>query len=278
MDKAKYAKLTDVVNAVEPYINRVKEQMVKYQNDEWINKVVVTAPWNKEPEDLIVPVEENIICEQYKDIAVPKYIQPLKICKSGEMSEQELRKQLANLQYKLDIITAPKFTDEEAADIKSIVEKLKGMGAFLGGSREKLNDLDYTSKRDWDFHLPVQEEQYDWEKFDAIYTDIGKYINQNFTRQYNDEAEMYKDHFFDSYYKNDLYPHITVIYNKDFTKYKKMWTKLDKQYWHDYIWKSNPAHKVELSNPEALRAFKQRNRDFFNAVSKMVEVDLGDFM
>ena len=271
MDKAKCAKLIDVVNAVEPYLNGTKEDIVK--------KLYVdnSPPWNDQVWDN-VPIKENAVWKQYKDIAVQKYSPPKKSFKLSETSEQELRKQLANLQLKLDIITAPKFTDEEAADIKSIVEKLKGMGAFLGGSREKLNDLDYTSKRDWDFHLPVPEEQYDLEEFDTIYTDIGKYINQNSTRQYNDEAEMYKDNFFHSYYKNDLYPHITVIYNKDFTKYKKMWTKLDKQYWHNYIWKSNPARKIELSNPDALRAFKQRNRDFFNMLHKIVEVDLRDFM
>ena len=276
MDKAKYAKFTDVVNAVELYLNMVQEQEVKYQKDKWVGKIAMPAVeyWDKEPKDLINPIKPD----ELKKIWVQKYSPPKKSFKLSEMSEQELRKQLASLQHKLDVITAPKFTDEEAADIKSIVEKLKGMGAFLGGSREKLNDLDYTSKRDWDFHLPVQEEQYDVEKFDTIYTDIGKYIHNNFTRQYNDEAEMYKDNFFHSYYKNDLYPHITVIYNKDFTKYKKMWTKLDKQYWHNYIWKSNPARKIELSNPDALRAFKQRNRDFFNMLHKIVEVDLRDFM
>ena len=186
-------------------------------------------------------------------------------------NKESLEIQIKYLQTELDKLNRPTLTNEEADEVKDITNKMLGLGMFLGGSREKLNDKNALSLRDWDFHCQTPK---DWNKTNAAID----YVWANFNLQDDEDAVHYKDKFFHSYHKHAKYPHITVILNVELEKYKKIWTGLDKQYWHDYVWKSNPAIATELKDPAKLRAFKQRNRAFFNMLHKMVHLDLDDCM
>lgn len=183
-------------------------------------------------------------------------------------SLENIEKEIARLQAQKEKLTRPKLDETEAEDVSFIVNDLIQKGAFLGGSREKLNDFDYTSLRDWDFH--VQKE--------GNYPYAPKFIRDNFFQQDGEEAVNYEDKFFKSYWKHDTYPHITVIVNSNLTLYKKIWTKLPKSYWHNYVWKSNPMRIEELKDPAKLKKLKLQNREFFNVLHEMVELDFKDCM
>jgi hypothetical protein len=188
---------------------------------------------------------------------------------------EQTKSEIKRLQDQLKYLTRPKLSQSEALDVKRITDEMLSLGMFLSGSREKLKDRDYTTFRDWDFHAQWAEEH---NPFEPPTSKTVEYVYENFIVQENEEAVQYKDKFFISYWKHKTYPHITIIMNSNLTLYQKMWNKLPKQYWHNYLWKSNPSRVNELKDPNALRAFKQRSRDTFNMLYEMVELEYGDCM
>lgn len=131
----------------------------------------------------------------------------------------------------------------EELTVEEVVTKLLSMGAYLGGSRQKLQDFDYSSPRDWDFNIQhfVPENLFD------NYPEVNDYVFENFqyihNSDYDDTNKMddIKDTQFIEYYKHRLFPHITVVVRKNLALYKKVFDAIPFKYWKAFMWKSEPG-------------------------------------
>lgn len=160
-----------------------------------------------------------------------------------------------------------------SSTVKDVVEKLQSLGAFLGGSREKLKDFDYSSDRDWDFNAQSPK---DWWSSDPLMN----YILHNFKEMPTGEGyegnTFLDDPQFVAYFKHLDYPHITVIVRKDLEAYKKMWKAIPKWYWEHYLWKSAPHIKTLIATfPEEER--EERFKGFKLSISHNFRM-LDEFM
>jgi hypothetical protein len=233
-----------------PQVNKPYVQTPMYTLDHDVPPVATGAAW---PDEVFNPW-------------APPKTQAAPTSKTPE----EIKAQIDKLQEEYDRLTRTKLSNEEAEEVGKIVDEMKALGMYLGGSRQKLKDSNPFSLRDWDFHSqkPMAGE----------FTPASKYIYDHFEIQDGDEAVDYQDKFFYSYHKHVDFPHITVIQNNRLSLYKKVWEQLPTDYWINYVWKSSPQIKGLLKDPRELRKFKLRNSALFNMLHDMVELDYEDVM
>lgn len=143
---------------------------------------------------------------------------------------------------------------DNAHIVEKIVTKLESLGAFLGGSREKLKDRDFSTERDWDFDVQNEKtiEEFNWTATIQKTTPLSNYINAEFFNAAFEETEGYdnpfnKDQDFVGYYKHYLFPHITIIVRENLSRYVKMWEKIDLEFWKTFLWKSNPEFLTDAN-------------------------------
>ena len=142
---------------------------------------------------------------------------------------------------------------------------------YLGGSRNKLQDFDITTNRDWDFQCPqfefMNNYDQDWvrECFEKETPKPPVEVirdSQGITWQIAEmvESEPYTDVLFAGLWKHKLYPQITLIERKDLELYRKVFEFMDTNYWKQFMWKSNPDQTFVLSKEARTKVFNDLYR------------------
>lgn len=140
--------------------------------------------------------------------------------------------------------------------VEEINAYLVSKGAWLGGSRQKLNKLDVNWDGDWDWQVQAHPED-DWLS-NKIVTDpeFNQWILDNCETE---ENPQYPDSQFRGLWKHKDYPEITLILRNDLEFYIQVFEAIPKWFWHQYLWKRSPF-RDGMSDED----FKQRARDIFD--------------
>lgn len=166
------------------------------------------------------------------------------------------------------------FNEEQTNEIQHIIDYMtKDLGMYLFGSRSMLEDMDYSSERDWDF---VGQCDKDWgpKGWGPAYNWIkGEFILPYFVKStgYNRKHKAYGggDLDYRGVVKHKVYPHITIVLRNEADIYKHMWDGLDKEYWMTYLWKSNPKNLFAKNHPFEWKACVRQE---FNRLMKEARV------
>ena len=166
------------------------------------------------------------------------------------------------------------FNAEQTLQIQDIVETLGSYDCYLGGSRQMLRDWNYSSRRDWDFNVPfmnayvLDDENAGWARPDEN-PELAEYLRENFTMQQapdGDFSDYAIDSQFVSYWKHNVFPHITIIVRYNLPLYKRAWKSLGYELWHDYTWKSSLQRLAKEETPEEVKNRKILTKMILNSL------------
>ena len=132
---------------------------------------------------------------------------------------------------------------------------------YLGGSRNKLQDFDLASDRDWDFNcrrydlLPAVDQEWIRECFNKQDEPVVITFPGMLRFEIMQSNSEYKDTQFAGYWKHKIYPQVTLIERHDLALYMEAFEDIDLDYWKSKLWKSNPDQSSTLSRDDQVRYF-----------------------